>query len=388
MLVRCLAMMRGGGETRHLAWARELTALGVEVEIIAGRPLLFGGPRYPSDDVPAGRVTLLRSPYARDFVYRNQHRRGFGRLTMTALHADEEWFCRAAWRAITARAERPDIVHAHALHQAARLRTIDVPVIINLPGEPNARYQRDLHLADALVADGWAADHLPAKIGRPIERLSKGVDCEKFHPDGSAVRQTLRLDRRRVVLVVARLVPIKNVALLIDAVAMVRTHVPDVHLVVVGNGPEGAALRSRAAQLGLAEAVTFAGAIPHQDTPPFYRSADVFALSSDFDNSPNAILEAMASGLPVVATDVGGVRHFVRDPIGGAVVPGGDAAALAYAVERFLVEPDAARAAGAHNRARASSEFSWRASAMQLLDVYRRVIAPHGADARAVALKA
>ena len=68
MLVRCLAMMRGGGETRHLAWARELTALGVDVEIIAGRPLLFGGPRYPTDDFP---VALLRSPYARDFVYRH-----------------------------------------------------------------------------------------------------------------------------------------------------------------------------------------------------------------------------------------------------------------------------------------------------------------------------
>jgi len=60
MLVRCLAMMRGGGETRHLAWARELTALGVSVEMIAGRPLLFGGPRYPVDDF---RVTLLRSSY-------------------------------------------------------------------------------------------------------------------------------------------------------------------------------------------------------------------------------------------------------------------------------------------------------------------------------------
>jgi hypothetical protein len=98
MLVRCLAMMRGGGETRHLAWARELTALGVEVDIITGRPLLFGGPRYLTD----GRVTMLRSPYARDFVYRFQQRRGFGRLTMHALHVDEEWFCRAAWRAIEA----------------------------------------------------------------------------------------------------------------------------------------------------------------------------------------------------------------------------------------------------------------------------------------------
>ena len=133
-------------------------------------------------------------------------------------------------------------------------------------------------------------------------------------------------------------------------------------------------MRARAAELDLADSVTFAGSVPQRDTPAFYRTADVFALSSDFDNSPNAVLEAMACGLPVVATDVGGVREFVADRVGGAVVPPGDAAALAEALERYLAQPDAARAAGAHNRLKATTEFSWRASALQLLDVYRRVI--------------
>ena len=140
MLVRCLAMMRGGGETRHLAWARELAALGADVDIIAGRPLLLGGPRFVLDEAD---VTLLRSPYTRDFVYRRQRRRGFGRLTSAVLHADEEWFCRAAWRRIAARERKPDVVHAHALYQAARLRVDDTPVVINVPGEPHARYRRD-----------------------------------------------------------------------------------------------------------------------------------------------------------------------------------------------------------------------------------------------------
>jgi len=380
MLVRCLAMMRGGGETRHLAWARELTSMGVSVEIIAGRPLLLGGPRYPIDDPP---VTMLRSPYARDFVYRYQHRRGFGRLTMTALHADEEWFCRAAWRHIAASPHQPDLVHAHALHQAARLRIGDIPVIINLPGPPNRRYTRDLQHADALVADGWAARHLPAKIGRPVECVQKGVDVERFCPDGPSLREALQLNGRRVVIGVSRLVPIKNVRLLIEAVAILRARVPDTHLLIVGDGSEAAALRARAAALDLADAVTFAGSVPQRDTPAFYRAADVFALSSDFDNSPNAVLEAMACGLPVVATDVGGVRDFVPERAGGVLVPPGDPPELARALERYLVEPDAARAAGVHNRMKASAEFSWRASGLRLLDVYRRVI-----DARRVGERA
>ena len=382
MLVRCLAMMRGGGEMRHLAWARELTSLGVAVDIIAGRPLLFGRPRYHIDNFP---VTLLRSPYARDFVYRRQHRRGWGRLTAMALHADEEWFCRTAWRRIAVGPQRPDIVHAHALHQAARLQVGGVPVVINLPGEPNARYKEDLQHADALVADGWAAEHLSSRLERSIDRVPKGVDTERFRPDGPTVRETLHLSGRRVVIAVARLVPIKNVRLLIDAMAMVRARVLDTHLLIVGDGPAGASLRSRAIELDLADSVTFAGSVPHSQTPAFYRAADVFALPSDFDNSPNAILEAMACGLPVVATDVGGVRDFVADRAGGALVPPRDPAALARALESYLTQPAVARAAGAHNRSIVSTEFSWRASALRLLDVYSRVIDARQGDRRASA---
>jgi len=385
MLVRCLAMMRGGGETRHLAWARELAALGVDVDIITGIPLVSGEARHPVDGVD---VELVRSPYARDFVYRWQSRRGFGRLTMTALHLDEEWFCRSAWRRIAGAPHQPDVVHAHALHQAARLRIGAIPVVINLPGPPNPRYAADLRLADALVADGWAAANLPATLGTPVDRLPKGVDSDQFHPDGPSARARLGLEGKRVVLTVARLVPIKNVQRLLDAMAVVRARLADAHLVVVGDGPEVDTLRQRAAALGLADAVTFAGFVPHADTPEFYRAADVFALSSDFDNSPNVVLEAMAAGLPVVTTDVGGVRELVADRPGaaaGAVVVPREPAALAEALEQYLTAPDTARAAGAHNRARAIAEFSWRTSALRLLDVYHRIVSARRGVTRASA---
>jgi len=381
MLVRCLAMMRGGGETRHLAWARELTALGVDVDVITGAPLL-GAARYPVDEV---RATVVRSPYARDFVYRFQNHRGFGRLTMTALHLDEEWFCRAAWRLIAAGRQQPDVVHAHALHQAARMRVGGIPVVINLPGAPNARYAEDLQRADALVADGWAAEHLPAALGRPVERVPKGVDAERFRADGPTLRSSLRLHRKPVVITVARLAPLKNLNLLLEAIALVRERVPDVQLLVVGDGPESVSLRRHASSIGIADRVTFAGYVSQRDTPSWYRTADVFALSSDFDNSPNAVLEAMACALPVVTTDVGGVREFVADGAGGAVVPPGDSAAFAAALERYLTSPESAKAAGARNRAKAVADFTWRTSALRLLDVYHQAIAARRGVERASA---
>lgn len=379
MMLRCLGMMRGGGETRHMAWMRELTAMGVDVEVITGGPL-FGEMRYPVTDLVCRDTTVIRSPYMRDLVYKTQNRRGLGRIGVAMLHTDEEWFCKLAWQHIagTASRHKPDIVHAHALHQAARLKTIDVPVAINLPGEPNRRYLEDLRKADVLLSDGWGARKLPAILGRPVENITKGVDSELFSPDGPSARAELGAGNAPVVICVSRLVPIKNVALFVDAMAVVHRARPDVHAVIVGDGPLETALGQRASALGLSDVIRFAGYVEQRDLPPWYRAADVFVLSSDFDNSPNVVLEAMASGLPIVATDVGGVADFVEAPSGGSLVPKGDAAAMGAGIVTLLNDDIRRREAGAFNRQRATTKFSWRTSAEQLLAVYRNALAAKG----------
>jgi len=380
MMLRCLGMMRGGGETRHMAWMRELTAMGIDVEVITGGPL-FGQMRFPVTDLACRDTTVIKSPYMRDLVYRTQGRRGLGRLGVVMLHTDEEWFCKLAWQHIasTAPRRRPDIVHAHALHQAARLRTIDVPVAINLPGEPNPRYHDDLRRADVLLSDGWGARKLPSILGRAVENITKGVDSMLFTPEGASVRNELGVGDAPVVLCVSRLVPIKNVALFVDAIAIVRHRRPDVRAVVVGDGPLESALMQRASALGVREAIRFAGYVDQQNLPRWYRGADVFGLSSDFDNSPNVVLEAMASGLPVVATDVGGVADFVETPSGGALVRKGDAAAMGGEILSLIEDTGKRRAAGAFNRLRATTKFSWRTSAEQLLAAYRGAMAARAA---------
>lgn len=378
-LLRCLSMMHGGGETRHLAWARALRDAGHEVTIVTGRPL-FAPARYNLD----ASIVVLRSPYVRDLVYRLQHTRGFGRLLSQMLHADEEWFCRAAWRWIAESPQPPDVVHAHALYQAARVRRGDVPTVINLPGLPNQRYFADLQLADALVADGWAAEHLPATLGMAVEHVPKGVNTQLFTPDGPNKRRDLGLESKRVALVVSRLVPIKNVALAVDAVGIAARAQPDLMLVVAGDGPLRAAVESQASALGLAGHVIFAGRVPHEDLPAWYRTADVFVLPSEFDNSPNVALEAMASGVPVVATDVGGLREYVQAGVNGDLVPPGDPQALASAILRYSGDPALTARVARRNREDAVSRFSWAQSAGALLEVYERVIARRRPQSRGV----
>jgi glycosyltransferase involved in cell wall biosynthesis len=370
MLVRCLGMMHGGGETRHLAWARALRAAGDEVTIITGRPL-FAPARYQTGD----SAIVLRSPYLRELVYRYQKTRGFGRLLSQALHADEEWFCRAAWHRIARTPRPPDVVHAHALYQAARLRRLSIPTVINLPGMPNRRYNADLQRADALVADGWAAEHLPEALGRPVDHVPKGVDVDLFRPDGPDKRAELGLTGLRVALVVSRLVPIKNVALAVDAMADAAAAHPDLVMVIVGDGPLHGALESRIASLGLTARVRLVGQIAHEELPLFYRSADVFVLPSEFDNSPNVALEAIASGVPVAATDVGGLREYVQPGVNGDLVPAGDAPALARAIARYALDRELSLLTRQKNREDAVTRFSWTRSAQRLRAVYERVIA-------------
>jgi glycosyltransferase involved in cell wall biosynthesis len=380
MMLRCLGMMRGGGETRHMAWIRELTAMGVDVEVITGGPL-FGGMRYGVRDLDCRDTTVIKSPYMRDLVYKTQGRRGLGRLGVVMLHTDEEWFCKLAWQHIAGAAyasprRKPDIVHAHALHQAARLKTIDVPVAINLPGQPHSRYLDDLKQADVLLSDGWGARKLPAILGRPVENITKGVDSTTFSPEAPGVHPE---KTGPVVLCVSRLVPIKNVALFVDAMAIVHRAVPATRAVIVGDGPLDGALKQRAAALGLGDVIQFAGYIDQAGLPSWYRAADVFVLSSDFDNSPNVVLEAMASGLPVVATNVGGVADLLDAPSGGALVPKGDAAAMGTEIVSLLNSDARRREAGPFNRQRATTKFSWRTSAEQLLAAYERALSARAA---------
>jgi glycosyltransferase involved in cell wall biosynthesis len=393
MMLRCLGMMRGGGETRHMAWIRELTAMGVDVEVITGGPL-FGGMRYSLADVGCRDTTVIKSPYMRDLVYKTQGHRGLGRIGVAMLHTDEEWFCKLAWQHIASTSfssssrRAPDVVHAHALHQAARLKSIDVPVAINLPGPPHSRYTDDLKKADVLLSDGWGAQRLPSILGLPVENITKGVDSTLFSPDGPSVRTELGIGDAPVVLCVSRLVPIKNVALFVDAMAVVHRGRPDARAIVAGDGPLERVLTEQAHALGLSDIVRFAGYVEQRELPPWYRAADVFVLSSDFDNSPNVVLEAMASRLPVVATNVGGVADFVDAPSGGALVPKGDAASMGTEILELLNNGPRRRAAGAFNRERATTTFSWRTSAEQLLAAYGRAmhrdgperVVPRGAD--------
>ena len=201
---------------------------------------------------------------------------------------------------------------------------------------------------------------LPASA---VPVVGNGIDLDAFRgpqrrgPRGAGVR----------LLCVARLAPAKNHALLLRTVARLRESGRDVSLTLVGDGPLRGALEERARELGISQRVRFAGR--RTDTPAFYRDCDLFVLLSDYEGMPMSIIEAMASGLPVVATRAGGVAELVDDGVNGALVEA-DAAAAAEAIAAICDDP-ALYARLSDGAVRTSSHYSAEAMMEKYVDLYR-----------------
>jgi glycosyltransferase involved in cell wall biosynthesis len=144
--------------------------------------------------------------------------------------------------------------------------------------------------------------------------------------------------QRKVILIVGRLSREKDHLTLLEAVK--RLGSADPHLIIVGEGPERPRIENQVRLLDLAERVTFTG--QQNSAEPYYGIADVAVLSSLSEGSPNALLEAMASGVPVVATSVGGIPEIVSDNESALLVRPGDVAGMSAAMERLLINQDLA----------------------------------------------
>ncbi|HWR53530.1 MAG TPA: glycosyltransferase [Bryobacteraceae bacterium] len=232
------------------------------------------------------------------------------------------------------------------------------------------------------VCGAFAADL--RRTGVPADRIAvRHNTIQPFTPpaaeDVLALRQRLGIpDAALVVFCAGRFSQEKAHADLIRAAASLSglPDTPPFRLLLAGNGPERQALECLAAELGIREQVILCG---HQDyLAPFYAVADVFALPSHSEGSPNVLLEAMAAGCAVAATSVGGVPEIAVNGETALLVPKGDPGALSHAIGRLLADEALRRRLGAQARAEVV-RFAPEAYCEAMLDLYRDVLAGTGA---------
>jgi teichuronic acid biosynthesis glycosyltransferase TuaC len=198
-----------------------------------------------------------------------------------------------------------------------------------------------------------------------VSVLRNGVDLELFHPHGRrAARQALQL-RGPTLLSVGHLLEDKGHALAIEAL----TELPDVELVIVGDGPQRAQLEAAARRYGVAERVRWTGTLPQLELTRYYSAADATVLASRIEGMPNVVLESLACGTPVIATAVGGIPEIVNAPEAGVLIERREAGAIAAAYRALMRNPPAASDVRRH-----AELFAWGPTTQGLLMLFSSVL--------------
>jgi glycosyltransferase involved in cell wall biosynthesis len=192
-----------------------------------------------------------------------------------------------------------------------------------------------------------------------IEVIHNGIDPSRFDYQGGQeeARRALGLPATvQVAGLTGRLTSEKRVDLFLEAARRVASRIPECRFLVVGAGDLLEPMKRLATEMGLDSKVLFTG--ERNDMDRVLSALDLLALSSDFEGLPNVVMEAMAAGRPVVATDLGGCRELIVDGVTGCLVPVGDPGAMAERMIQVLSLPDRGRSMGAAGSERIRSEFS------------------------------
>jgi glycosyltransferase involved in cell wall biosynthesis len=294
------------------------------------------------------------------------------------------------------------LIHAH-LPDSILLATVvgalqRVPVVGTYHGPgimPNDRRRVDFRNQLRRIAYRWAQRRCRRTIAvsqmtrellcgeygfRPETTIfiPNGIDTALFarHAGSETLRATLGLERRRVVTCVGRLIPGKGQRYLIEAMVEIGSKHPDVHLLLVGDGPDRAALDELARERRVNDRVHLLG--DRKDVPALLGLSDVFALPTFSEGFPISVLEAMAAATPVVVTAIPGNIEVVGDERHGKVVPVGDPMALAKAIEALLANAAAAREMGRRGQARVRQHFDLADTAARTIAVYEEVFGEMG----------
>ncbi|MEZ4637258.1 MAG: glycosyltransferase [Caldilineaceae bacterium] len=225
---------------------------------------------------------------------------------------------------------------------------------------------------------GAALDARPAArvLGRRADVIYNAIDFARFDPQRTGradSRKRLGLPEQTTVLgSIGMLVNKKGIDTLLHGFAQVRQRVPDAHLVLVGEGPERARLEGVSTALGIADRVHFTGAQAHVEgiLPAF----DLYVSASLVEGLPTVLLESVASGVPVIATDIPGNNEVIEDGVGGRLIPVNNAQALADTVLDALSSPQETQRMAAAALRSAQERFAIQSVAAQYAALFRRLL--------------
>jgi glycosyltransferase involved in cell wall biosynthesis len=298
----------------------------------------------------------------------------------------------ASWTRLVRLAGKADLIHAHSSKAGLLTRLA-----------ARARKRTEVCLFTPHAWSFWAARGVEARVYTLLERLAarwcEAIVVVSDHERSAGlsarigtaeqyrvVRNGVPLDEFSAqpqpvpgrIVALGRLAPQKRPDLAVKAFAGARTRYPEAELHFVGEGPLHAEVEALIADLGLRGAVKLLGQRAH--VPPLLARASCLLLASDYEGCPFSVLEAMAAGVPVVATRVGGVPELVDDGVTGLLAEAGDEEALAGALIELLADPTRAMRMGAAGRERARRDFSADRMVQRITELYEQIATSDSGD--------
>ncbi|MEZ5399632.1 MAG: glycosyltransferase family 4 protein [Bryobacteraceae bacterium] len=375
---RMLGIAWGGGENYDYNLASALSAQGHSVAFLGGRR------RRTGSRVDGIETEWVETPYWRHWMYRLGGR--IPLLPGMIAEADLHVFQRAAIERVRQwkREKGFDVLQVLGLPRLARAASAEGwPVALRFPGPPAWFQRRALEKLSArsgvgIFSHGDTVRRLRGDWGLPVHEVRPGIRTAVFGPVAEGERADARAARGwgrndLVIASVGRMVPGKGHRFLIRAVAGLAGALPSARLVLAGDGPLRAQLETDAAASPAGGRIEFTGELRREQVARLLGAADLFALCSDYENFSNAVLEAMATGLPVIAPRLGGFPMQITDGINGRLYEPGSETGFQSACAA-LADGNARRAMSAGAREYAS-RFRWEASAEEATKLYERLLA-------------
>jgi len=321
----------------------------------------------------AGKLSLRRYlPRFREGVLAFQRREG---RTYDLIHS-HYWLSASVGQGLKAAWNAPHVIMFHTLGEAKnRSHLSEREPGYRIEGERAVARDAD-HIICASLSEKDTLVNLYGVSPLRISCIPCGVDTERFRPAGAAgLRRSLGVEPDEpLVLFVGRIEPLKGIDILLRAVAQMEGRF---RLLVVGgddkDGERLADLKALAAELGIARRVLFLDAVPHSELPAYYNAADVCVVPSYYESFGLVALEAMACGIPVVASRVGGLRETVRDGQTGYLVPWRCPEPFAERLDLLLGNKPLRQSLGREARA-AAERFRWAEVAARVEDVYHDLV--------------
>ena len=362
----------GGGATANYYLAREMVRLGHEVTVLtsatAGVPF-----RETLDGIDVRRVRVFRRRRDYTSIHEMLQYIAFATPRAVRLAASAHWDVIQTFFAVPSGLVGCWAARASRAVQVVRIGGGDLPgherrfgLLHKLLRPVVGRVLRKVQ-ARVVNSEGMHERATQAYPRLDFEVICNGIDLELFYPADGGHRTV------PTVLFVSRLIERKGLQLLLPALATLRDDGVEFRLLVVGDGPMREKLEQQTAALGLAQRTEFLGLRPRDEVPELYRRGDVFCLPSSSEGMANVILEALATGLPVITTQVPGTAELVVDGTNGFVVAADDPGALVEPLRQLLTDTALRAQMGARSRER-SEGFSWTIMAEKYVALYEALI--------------